>query len=146
TGGVAHDFNNLLTVILGNLDTLGQHLPPEQIRWRRCVDQALRAAERAANLTQQLPAFAGRQPHKPKPVEIKRLLTGWTDMVRRTLPENINLRRIAHDYSAMTEVDANQLESALLNLAVNARDAMPNGGTLTVETATAHISESDVRL
>ncbi|HEY0938654.1 MAG TPA: ATP-binding protein [Steroidobacter sp.] len=146
TGGVAHDFNNLLTVILGNLDTLSQNLPPEQIRWRRCVDQALRASERAANLTQQLLAFARRQPLKPKPVEINRLLTGWTDMVRRTLPENINLRRIAHDFSAITEVDPNQLESALLNLAVNARDAMPNGGTLTVETSTAHISEADVQL
>jgi PAS domain S-box-containing protein len=146
TGGVAHDFNNLLTVILGNLDTLTQHLPEEQVRWRRCVDQALRAAERAASLTQQLLAFARRQPLKPKPVEINRLLTGWTDMVRRTLPENVQLRRIADEFASMTEVDANQLESALLNLVVNARDAMPNGGTLTVETATAHISESDVRL
>jgi PAS domain S-box-containing protein len=146
TGGVAHDFNNLLTVILGNLDTLSQALPPEQLRWRRCVEQALRASERAANLTQQLLAFARRQPLKPKPVEINRLLTGWTDMVRRALPENISLRRISHDFNAITEVDPNQLESALLNLAVNARDAMLNGGTLTIETSTAHISEADVRL
>ena len=66
TGGVAHDFNNLLTVILGNLDTLSQQVPPEQARWRRAIDQAMRASERAANLTQQLLAFARRQPLKPK--------------------------------------------------------------------------------
>ncbi|HEY0685385.1 MAG TPA: PAS domain S-box protein [Steroidobacter sp.] len=146
TGGVAHDFNNLLTVILGNLDTLAQQLPPEQARWRRSVDQALRAAERAAGLTQQLLAFARRQPLKPKPVELNRLLASWTDMIRRTLPENISIRRVEDDAAGVTEVDANQLESALLNLVVNARDAMPNGGTLTVETAMASFSPGDVKL
>ena len=146
TGGVAHDFNNLLTVILGNLDTLSQQLPNEQVRWRRSVEQALRAAERAAGLTQQLLAFARRQPLKPKPVEINRLLASWTDMIRRTLPESINIRRVEDDCAGIVEVDANQLESALLNLVVNARDAMPNGGTLTVETNTATFSPTDVQL
>lgn len=146
TGGVAHDFNNLLTVILGNLDTLSQSLPAEQVRWRRSVDQALRAAERAANLTQQLLAFARRQPLKPGPVEINRVLSGWTEMIRRTLPESIHIRRIDADDTGIAEVDVNQLESALLNLVVNSRDAMPNGGTLTLETAATHISEQDVRL
>ena len=146
TGGVAHDFNNLLTVILGNLDTLSQHLPTEQLRWRRCVDQALRAAERAANLTQQLLAFARRQPLKPRPVQINRLLAASADMIRRTLPESINLRRIEDDDAGTAEVDPNQLESALLNLVVNARDAMSGSGTLTIETATAIIGATDVRL
>ena len=146
TGGVAHDFNNLLTVILGNLDTLAQQLPAEQVRWRRSVEQSLRAAERAAGLTQQLLAFARRQPLKPKPVELNRLLSSWTDMIRRTLPESISIRRVEDDGAGITEVDANQLESALLNLVVNARDAMPNGGTLTLETATATFSAADVHL
>ncbi|MDY6944488.1 MAG: ATP-binding protein [Pseudomonadota bacterium] len=146
TGGVAHDFNNLLTVILGNLDTLSHHLPPEQVRWRRCVDQAMRASERAAGLTQQLLAFARQQPLKPKPVDINRLMSSWMEMIRRTVPESINIRRLEEDGTGTAEIDSNQLESALLNLVVNARDAMPNGGTLTLETATAFISEADIRL
>jgi CheY-like chemotaxis protein len=110
------------------------------------VDQALRATERAANLTQQLLAFARQQPLKPRPVEINRLLSGSAEMIRRTLPESIHIRRIEDDEAGTAEIDPNHLESALLNLAVNARDAMPGGGTLTIETATALISENDVRL
>ena len=79
TGGVAHDFNNLLTVILGNLDRLSEEVPAEQTRWRRSIDQAMRASERAASLTQQLLAFARRQPLQPKPVEINRLLSRWVE-------------------------------------------------------------------
>jgi PAS domain S-box-containing protein len=146
TGGVAHDFNNLLTVILGNLDTLSQQVPSEQVRWRRCIEQALRASERAASLTQQLLAFARRQPLKPKPVDINLLVNRWAEMVRRTLPESICIRQIGDETTAVAEVDPNHLESALLNLAVNARDAMPSGGTLTVETTTAYVSERDQRL
>ncbi|WP_206606318.1 PAS domain-containing sensor histidine kinase [Steroidobacter cummioxidans] len=146
TGGVAHDFNNLLTVILGNLDSLSLELPPERIRWRRRVDHALRAAQRAATLTQQLLAFARRQPLKPKPVEINHLLAGWTEMIRRTLPEKVHIRRLQDDAAGIAEVDANQLENALLNLVVNARDAMPDGGTLTIETATSSVTEDDAHL
>src|SRR5215213_2122737 len=134
TGGVAHDFNNLLTVILGNAETLAQQVPADQARWRRAIDQAMRASERAANLTQQLLAFARRQPLKPKPVEVNGLVSRWSELIRRTLPEAISIRRIEDADAGSIEVDQNQLENALLNLAVNARDAMPNGGTLTVET------------
>ena len=145
TGGVAHDFNNLLTVILGQLDMLSQQLPAEQIRWRRSVDQALRASERAAGLTQQLLAFSRRQPLKPQPVDINHLVARWAELVRRTLPESIRIRVINDDNTGVSEVDANHLENALLNLAVNARDAMPAGGTLTIETTKGHIDEREAR-
>ena len=146
TGGVAHDFNNLLTVILGNLDTLSQQVPAEQARWRRAIDQALRATERAAGLTQQLLAFARRQPLKPKVEDINRLLSRWSELIRRTLPESITIRRIEDAEAGSAEVDRNQLESALLNLAVNARDAMPNGGTLTIESARTVIQQHDANV
>jgi PAS domain S-box-containing protein len=146
TGGVAHDFNNLLTVILGNLDTLSQQVPAEQARWRRAIDQALRATERAAGLTQQLLAFARRQPLKPKVEDINRLLSRWSELIRRTLPESITIRRIEDAEAGSAEVDRNQLESALLNLAVNARDAMPNGGTLTIESARTVVQQHEANV
>jgi nitrogen-specific signal transduction histidine kinase/ActR/RegA family two-component response regulator len=144
TGGIAHDFNNLLTVILGNLDMLSQNVPVEEIRWRRGIDQAMRASERAANLTQQLLAFARRQPLKPKPLDVNQTLTRWMELIRRMLPESISIRRIEGADAGSAEVDQNQLESALLNLAVNARDAMPDGGTLTLETSRTLIRGHDV--
>jgi PAS domain S-box-containing protein len=143
TGGVAHDFNNLLTVILGNLDSLSQQVPAEHVRWRRAIEQALRASERAAGLTQQLLAFARQQPLKPRTEDIDPLLSGWIDLIRRTLPESISIRRIAAADTGSVEVDRSHLESALLNLALNARDAMPNGGTLTIETARMVVQEHD---
>lgn len=141
TGGVAHDFNNLLTVILGNLETIGRNVPQDDGRLRRAVDQATRGAQRAATLTQQLLAFARRQPLNPKPTDINRLVTGMSDLVRRTLTENIAIETVLGGGLWRVEVDPHQLESALLNLAVNARDAMPDGGKLTIETANTHLDD-----
>jgi PAS domain S-box-containing protein len=141
TGGVAHDFNNLLTVILGNLDTIGRLTPPQDARLKRAVDQATRGAQRAATLTQQLLAFSRRQPLNPKPTEVNRLVSGISELIRRTLNENISIETVLGAGVWRIEIDAHQLESALLNLAVNARDAMKNGGKLTIETANAHLDE-----
>jgi CheY-like chemotaxis protein len=141
TGGVAHDFNNLLTVILGNMETLWRHLPADEGRLRRAVDQATRGAQRAATLTQQLLAFSRRQPLNPKPTDVNRLVTGMSDLIRRTLNESIAIETVLGAGLWRIEVDPHQLESALINLAVNSRDAMPNGGKLTIETANAHIDE-----
>jgi PAS domain S-box-containing protein len=141
TGGVAHDFNNLLTVILGNLDTIARHIPADEARLRRAADQATRGAQRAATLTQQLLAFSRRQPLNPKPTDVNRLVTGVSELIRRTLNENIAIETVLAGGLWRIEVDAHQLESALLNLAVNSRDAMPAGGKLTIETANAHLDD-----
>jgi PAS domain S-box-containing protein len=142
TGGVAHDFNNLLTVIVGNLETIWRHAPPEDGKLRRALDQVTRGAQRAVTLTQQLLAFSRRQPLNPKPTDINRLVAGMSDLVRRTIGENISVETVLAGGLWRIEIDAHQLESALLNLAVNARDAMPEGGKLTIETANAHLDDS----
>jgi PAS domain S-box-containing protein len=141
TGGVAHDFNNLLTVIVGNLETIWRHAPAEDGKLRRALDQVTRGAQRAVTLTQQLLAFSRRQPLNPKPTDINRLVAGMSDLVRRTIGENISVETVLAGGLWRVEIDAHQLESALLNLAVNARDAMPEGGKLTIETANAHLDD-----
>ncbi|HEY4365787.1 MAG TPA: response regulator [Steroidobacteraceae bacterium] len=142
TGGVAHDFNNLLTVILGNLETVSRHLPAEDGRLRRAVENANRGAQRATTLTQQLLAFSRRQPLNPKPTDINRLVSGSSELMRRTLGENVVIETVLGGGLWRVDVDAHQLESALLNLAVNSRDAMPEGGKLTIETANAYLDEA----
>jgi PAS domain S-box-containing protein len=132
TGGVAHDFNNLLQIVIGNLDMLRRHLPEEPPRLRRAADNAFAGAERAATLTQRLLAFARRQPLAPKPVSPNALIVGMSDLLHRTLGETVEVRTEQAPESWLVEVDLNQLEGALLNLAINARDAMPEGGTLTL--------------
>jgi PAS domain S-box-containing protein len=141
TGGVAHDFNNLLTVIVGNLETIWRHAPPEDGKLRRAIDQVTRGAQRAVTLTQQLLAFSRRQPLNPKPTDVNRLVADMSDLVRRTIGENIAVETVLAGGLWRVEIDAHQLESALLNLAVNARDAMPLGGKLTIETANAHLDD-----
>ncbi|MBV9370718.1 MAG: PAS domain-containing protein, partial [Alphaproteobacteria bacterium] len=140
TGGIAHDFNNLLTVIGGNVDAARRHLGTQgKPRVLRALDNALIGAERAATLTQRLLAFSRRQPLNPRPIDVNRLVTGMSELFHRTLGETIAVETRLPDGLWQVEVDPNQLENAILNLAVNARDAMPNGGKLTIETANTDI-------
>jgi PAS domain S-box-containing protein len=142
TGGIAHDFNNLLTVVIGNVDMAARSLTAgENNRASRAINNALKGAERAATLTQRLLAFSRRQPLKPSPANVDKLVAGMSDMLHRLLGETIELETITNPSLWRVEVDPNQLESALLNLAVNARDAMPEGGKLTIETANARLDE-----
>jgi PAS domain S-box-containing protein len=149
TGGVAHDFNNLLTLVIGGLDMIGRQLPhqPEgqsTDRIRRARDAAMEGAQRAARLTQHLLAFARRQPLAPKVLDLNRLVAETSGMLRRTIGEPVELETVLAGGLWRTEIDPNQLENALLNLAVNARDAMPNGGKLTIETHNAHLDDAYV--
>ncbi|MGE0024189.1 MAG: PAS domain S-box protein, partial [Hyphomicrobium sp.] len=139
TGGVAHDFNNLLTIIIGNLGSIQRSLSKSVDRERllRLAGNAMQGAERAASLTQRLLAFSRRQPLNPEPVDVGRLVGGMTDLLRRTLNEEIAFETALADGLWQVNVDSNQLEVSLLNLVVNARDAMPDGGRLTIETANA---------
>ncbi len=142
TGGVAHDFNNLLTVIIGGLDTIGRSKPTDAARMKRALEMAKHAAERAAGLTSRLLAFSRRQPLAPTPANLNNLVRTMADMLYRTLGEQIDLESVLSPRIWTIEVDQNQLESALLNLAVNARDAMPEGGKLTIETENTYLDES----
>ncbi|MGH6972434.1 MAG: ATP-binding protein, partial [Caulobacteraceae bacterium] len=144
TGGVAHDFNNLLQVIRGNLELLQPRLADDE-RGAARLKNALFGAERAAQLTRQLLAFARRQPLAPKVVNLSRLISDMADLLRRTLGESIEVETVVAGGLWNTVADPAQVESALLNLALNARDAMPNGGRLTVEITNAVLDEAYAR-
>ena len=134
TGGVAHDFNNLLTPIIGSLDMLVRRELGSE-RERRLIDGALQSAERAKTLVQRLLAFARRQPLQPTSVDVRALVSGMVDLIASTSGPKIDIQvRLADDLPPAV-ADANQLEMAILNLAVNARDAMPDGGILTISAA-----------
>ncbi len=138
TGGIAHDFNNLLTGILGAMHILKRRIAAGRTDdVERFMDAAVESANRAAALTHRLLAFARRQPLDPQSLDVNRLIEGMEDLLRRTLGEQVKLEIKLSDELQLVVADANQLENALLNLAINSRDAMPQGGRLTIETAKA---------
>ena len=134
TGGIAHDFNNLLTVIQGSADMLRRPELKDEKRLR-FAEAIVQASSRAAALTGQLLAFARRQPLRPEVIDVNALVRGMTDLLDRTLGERISVRTELAEAVCTVEADRAQLESALLNVAVNARDAMPDGGSLTISTS-----------
>ena len=145
TGGIAHDFNNMLTGVIGSLDLLQRHLAAGRTdRVARYIDTAMTSAQRAAALTQRLLAFSRRQSLDVTAVDVSGLVAGMEDMLRRTLDENIRLDVRLADDIWLARTDHNQLESALLNLAINARDAMPHGGTLTIEARNSPLDATQV--
>jgi CheY-like chemotaxis protein len=144
TGGVAHDFNNLLQIVTGNLELLQRSLPEGETRLRRAAENAAKGAERAAVLTQRLLAFSRRQPLAPKAVDPNKLIAGMSELLHRTLGETIEVETVRASGLWKVEADPHQLENAILNLAVNARDAMPGGGKLTIETANTHLDRAYV--
>src|SRR5258706_2612227 len=140
TGWIAHDFNNLLTGIVGSLDLLQTRLNQGRTdNVARYINAAMTSANRAAALTHRLLAFARRQPLIPESVDVNQLVVSLEDLLRRTIGESIDLEIAASDDLWRTLCDPNQLESALLNPAINARDAMPDGGKLAISTANAHL-------
>jgi PAS domain S-box-containing protein len=149
TGGVAHDFNNLLTIIIGNLDTAKRHVGSltggiaDQLT--RVIGNARTGAERAAVLTQRLLAFSRRQPLSPQALDVNKFIAGAVDFLQRSLGETIEIEAVGGGGLWQVEADRHQLETSLLNLAVNARDAMPDGGKLTIETSNAFLDEEYCR-
>ena len=139
TGGVAHDFNNLLQVIIGNLEVLRRNASHDVKKVESAAELAMSGARRGAVLTQKLLAFARRQPLSPRPIDVNGLVNGLTEILHRVLDETISVRVVQGTDVWPIEADPNELESAILNLAVNARDAMPDGGSLTIETSNAYL-------
>ncbi|KQM35799.1 ATP-binding protein [Sphingomonas sp. Leaf10] len=145
TGGIAHDFNNMLAVVIGGLDMIGRRLASGRTDVDRYVEAAKEGASRAAALTQRLLAFSRQSPLSPEPVEGNRLVADLTDLLARTLGERVAVETVLGAGLWRAEADRGQLENAIVNLAVNARDAMPDGGRLTIETANAHVGDDYAR-
>ncbi|MET0967557.1 MAG: ATP-binding protein [Tardiphaga sp.] len=145
TGGVAHDFNNLLMAVMGNLELLRKRMP-QDARLQRLVDGAIQGAERGASLTQRLLAFARRQDLRAVAVDLGMLLRGMVDLLERSLGPRVALRLQIPDDLPSAQIDANQLELAILNLAINARDAMQDGGSIDIKVAERRVGSGDPTL
>jgi len=141
TGGIAHDFNNMLVVVMGSLELLGRRLGGGDGRAQRCIEAATEAARRASLLTQRLLAFSRQQPLQPEAIDANKLVAGMSELIRRSIGSVVRLETVLAGGLWRTHADPNQLENIVLNLALNARDAMPEGGRLTIETQNAHLDE-----
>jgi signal transduction histidine kinase/ActR/RegA family two-component response regulator len=142
TGGIAHDFNNMLAVILSAMNLAQRKLKRGEHDIEKFIEAATDAATRAANLTARLLAFSRQQPLAPQIVDTNRLVTGMSDLLRRALGEGIRIETVLAGGLWKTHADPSQIENAILNLAVNARDAMGEDGKLTIETANSHLDDS----
>lgn len=143
TGGIAHDFNNMLAVIVGSLDIARRQLHVDPAKSERFMANAMDGAKRGAQLTARLLAFSRQQPLDPRPLDANKLVRETTELLRRSLGENIRLETVLADDLWKTSADAPQLENTLVNLCVNSRDAMPDGGRLTLRTANVHLGNTE---
>ena len=149
TGGIAHDFNNLLTIVLGGLELIGRQMPdlgdtPAAQRIERARTMALQGVQRAVTVTSRLLAFSRQQPLSPRPLDVNRVVSSASTFLGRSLGETIRLETVLGAGLWSAHVDANELENTLLNVALNARDAMPDGGRLTIETANCFLDDDYV--
>jgi signal transduction histidine kinase len=145
TGGIAHDFNNMLGVIMGAHDLISRRIKKGDFGIQRFLGAATNATERAAILTQRLLAFARQQPLEPQPLDANKMIVNMSDLLQSTLGENTQIETVRAAGLWTVHADAQQLESAILNIAINARDAMPGGGKLTIETANSYLDEAYCR-
>lgn len=142
TGGIAHDFNNMLAIVIGSLDIAERRFASDPERTLKAIGHAREGANRAASLTQRLLAFARRSPLQPQPIDGNQLVANMSELLRRTLGEGIGLQTVLAGGLWRTHADPGQLENAILNLCVNARDAMDGSGRLTIETLNAHLDDA----
>jgi two-component system, cell cycle sensor histidine kinase and response regulator CckA len=143
TGGIAHDFNNMLAIILGNLQLLEEEMADDDEK-RELISDAMWSAERGAELIDRLLAFAKRQRLNPKVTDLNHVVREMTDLLRRTLGEDIEIREVLAPTLVKTMIDRGQLQNALLNLTVNARDSMPEGGVLTIISENARLAADEI--
>ncbi|MDF7776646.1 CHASE3 domain-containing protein [Sphingomonas sp. AOB5] len=141
TGGIAHDFNNMLAIVIGSLDMAKRRMAKDPRKAEASIDNAMQGAERAAQLTARLLAFSRQQPLAPQALDANKLVGGMSELLRRTIGETVQFETVLAGGLWPAFIDAGQLESTLVNLCVNGRDAMPEGGRLTIETANTHLDE-----
>ncbi|HEY0685116.1 MAG TPA: response regulator [Steroidobacter sp.] len=142
TGGIAHDFNNMLAIIIGSIDMAKKYTQRDPAKAARAIDHAMEGATRAAELTARLLAFSRQQPLDPRPVDANKLVSGMSELLTRTLGGNVRMETVLAGGLWRMFADPPQLESAILNLCVNGRDAMPDGGKITLETMNAHLDDT----